>query len=142
MIRELPFDLFVRIWCLPWEQFVLPSAPKPFPLPQPASFPAGLPTFHELLSSHPRFLPWSAFSILLDGFIDSLFGCAATNQVKAVLNALSGEQLDTLKEEMEQLKEAFSLPEFFEEEEEEKKGKRAPGSGQLVLSAEPASPDR
>lgn len=37
--------------------------------------------------------------------------------------------MDTLKEEMEQLKEAFSLPEFFEEEEEEKKGKRAPGSG-------------
>ncbi|KAI1234152.1 hypothetical protein IHE44_0003868 [Lamprotornis superbus] len=44
------------------------------------------------------------------------------SKVKAVLNALSGQQLDTLKEEMEQLKEAFSLPEFFEEEEEEKKG--------------------
>ncbi|NXD02412.1 F1142 protein, partial [Certhia familiaris] len=44
------------------------------------------------------------------------------SKVKAVLNALSGEELDTLKEEMEQLKEAFSLPEFFEEEEEEKKG--------------------
>ncbi|XP_041337782.1 protein FAM114A2 [Pyrgilauda ruficollis] len=44
------------------------------------------------------------------------------SKVKAVLNALSGEKLDTLKEEMEQLKEAFSLPEFFEEEEEEKKG--------------------
>ncbi|NXO19315.1 F1142 protein, partial [Oriolus oriolus] len=44
------------------------------------------------------------------------------SKVKAVLNALSGEDLDTLKEEMEQLKEAFSLPEFFEEEEEEKKG--------------------
>jgi len=49
--------------------------------------------------------------------------------VKSVLNALSGEELDTLKEEMGQLKEAFSLPEFFEEEEEEKKGKRALGSG-------------
>lgn len=48
--------------------------------------------------------------------------------MKAVLNALSGEELNTLKEEMEQLKEAFSLPEFFEEEEEEKKGKRASGS--------------
>lgn len=48
--------------------------------------------------------------------------------MKAVLNALSGEKLDTLKEEMEQLKEAFSLPEFFEEEEEEKNGKKAPGS--------------
>lgn len=48
--------------------------------------------------------------------------------MKAVLNALSGEKLDTLQEEMEQLKEAFSLPEFFEEEEEEKKGKRVPGS--------------
>ncbi|NXE01199.1 F1142 protein, partial [Chaetorhynchus papuensis] len=44
------------------------------------------------------------------------------SKVKAVLNALSGEKLDTLQEEMEQLKEAFSLPEFFEEEEEEKKG--------------------
>ncbi|XP_035746822.1 protein FAM114A2 isoform X3 [Egretta garzetta] len=44
------------------------------------------------------------------------------SKVKSVLNALSGEELDTMKEEMEQLKEAFSLPEFFEEEEEEKKG--------------------
>ncbi|XP_033373670.1 protein FAM114A2 isoform X1 [Parus major] len=44
------------------------------------------------------------------------------SKVKAVLNALSGEELDKMKEEMEQLKEAFSLPEFFEEEEEEKKG--------------------
>ncbi|NWW76120.1 F1142 protein, partial [Climacteris rufus] len=44
------------------------------------------------------------------------------SKVKSVLNALSGEELDTLTEEMEQLKEAFSLPEFFEEEEEEKKG--------------------
>ncbi|NXH16826.1 F1142 protein, partial [Bucco capensis] len=44
------------------------------------------------------------------------------SKVKSVLNSLSGEELDTLKEEMEQLKEAFSLPEFFEEEEEEKKG--------------------
>ncbi|XP_063204786.1 protein FAM114A2 [Chroicocephalus ridibundus] len=44
------------------------------------------------------------------------------SKVKSVLNALSGEELDTLKDEMEQLKEAFSLPEFFEEEEEEKKG--------------------
>ncbi|KFQ27428.1 Protein FAM114A2 [Mesitornis unicolor] len=44
------------------------------------------------------------------------------SKVKSVLNALSGEELDTVKEEMEQLKEAFSLPEFFEEEEDEKKG--------------------
>ncbi|KFZ60635.1 Protein FAM114A2 [Podiceps cristatus] len=44
------------------------------------------------------------------------------SKVKSVLNALSGEELDTLKEELEQLKEAFSLPEFFEEEEEDKKG--------------------
>ncbi|NXS92053.1 F1142 protein, partial [Jacana jacana] len=44
------------------------------------------------------------------------------SKVKSVLNALSGEELHTLKGEMEQLKEAFSLPEFFEEEEEEKKG--------------------
>ncbi|NXL85747.1 F1142 protein, partial [Alectura lathami] len=44
------------------------------------------------------------------------------SKVKLVLNALSGEELDTVKEEMEQIKEAFSLAEFFEEEEEEKKG--------------------
>ncbi|XP_010717466.1 protein FAM114A2 [Meleagris gallopavo] len=44
------------------------------------------------------------------------------SKVKLVLNALSGEELDTVKEEMEQLNEAFSLAEFFEEEEEEKKG--------------------
>lgn len=43
--------------------------------------------------------------------------------MKLVLSALSGEELDTVKEEMEQLNEAFSLAEFFEEEEEEKKGK-------------------
>ncbi|XP_068017945.1 protein FAM114A2 isoform X2 [Melanerpes formicivorus] len=42
------------------------------------------------------------------------------SKVKSVLNALSGEELDTLEEEMEQLKEAFSLPEFFEDEEEER----------------------
>ncbi|KAM9373382.1 protein FAM114A2 isoform 1-T2 [Phaethornis superciliosus] len=44
------------------------------------------------------------------------------SKVKSVLNTFSGDKLDTLKEEMDQLKEAFSLPEFFEEEEEEKKG--------------------
>ncbi|NXP79697.1 F1142 protein, partial [Ramphastos sulfuratus] len=44
------------------------------------------------------------------------------SKVKSVLNALSGEELDTLEEEMEQLKEAFSLPEFFEDDEEENKG--------------------
>ncbi|NWX95432.1 F1142 protein, partial [Nothoprocta ornata] len=44
------------------------------------------------------------------------------SKVKLVLNALSGEELDMLKEEMEQLREAFSLAEFSEEEEEEKRG--------------------
>lgn len=43
-------------------------------------------------------------------------------QVKSILNSLSGEELETLKFELEQLKEAFSLPEFSEEEEEDKKG--------------------
>ena len=43
-------------------------------------------------------------------------------QVKSILNSLSGEELKTLKLELEQLKEAFSLAEFYEEEEEEKKG--------------------
>lgn len=43
-------------------------------------------------------------------------------QVKSILNSLSGEELETLKHELELLKEAFSLAEFCEEEEEEKKG--------------------
>lgn len=43
-------------------------------------------------------------------------------QVKSILNSLSGKELETLKHELEELKEAFSLAEFCEEEEEEKKG--------------------
>ncbi|XP_037354725.1 LOW QUALITY PROTEIN: protein FAM114A2 [Talpa occidentalis] len=43
-------------------------------------------------------------------------------KVKSILNSLSGEELETLKLELEQLKEAFSLAEFCEEEEEERKG--------------------
>ncbi|XP_064340548.1 protein FAM114A2 isoform X2 [Camelus dromedarius] len=43
-------------------------------------------------------------------------------KVKSILNSLSGEDLETLKLELEQLREAFSLGEFCEEEEEEKKG--------------------
>uniref|UniRef100_A0A8D0YT94 Family with sequence similarity 114 member A2 n=1 Tax=Sus scrofa TaxID=9823 RepID=A0A8D0YT94_PIG len=43
-------------------------------------------------------------------------------KVKSILNSLSGEELETLKLELEQLKEAFSLAEFCEEEEEETKG--------------------
>ncbi|KAB0399938.1 hypothetical protein E2I00_018308 [Balaenoptera physalus] len=43
-------------------------------------------------------------------------------KVKSILNSLSGEELETLKFELEQLKEAFSLAEFCEEEEEEEKG--------------------
>lgn len=43
------------------------------------------------------------------------------SKVKLVISALSGETLDTLKAELEQLKEAFSLTEFCDEEEEEKK---------------------
>ncbi|KAM7163066.1 protein FAM114A2 [Macrochelys suwanniensis] len=44
------------------------------------------------------------------------------SKVKSVINALSGEELDMLKVELEQLKEAFSLAEFYDDEEEEKKG--------------------
>uniref|UniRef100_A0A8D2D3Q4 Family with sequence similarity 114 member A2 n=1 Tax=Sciurus vulgaris TaxID=55149 RepID=A0A8D2D3Q4_SCIVU len=43
-------------------------------------------------------------------------------KVKSILNSLSGEDLEALKLELEQLKEAFSLAEFSEEDEEEKKG--------------------
>lgn len=42
--------------------------------------------------------------------------------MRSVLNSLSGDELETLKLELEQLKEAFSLAEFCDEEEEEKKG--------------------
>nr|XP_045009171.1 protein FAM114A2 [Jaculus jaculus]XP_045009172.1 protein FAM114A2 [Jaculus jaculus] len=43
-------------------------------------------------------------------------------KVKSILNSLSGQELDTIKIELEQLKEAFSLADFSEEEEEEKQG--------------------
>lgn len=43
-------------------------------------------------------------------------------KVKSILSSLSGEELETLKLELEQLKEAFSLAEFCDEEAEEKKG--------------------
>ncbi|XP_069851015.1 protein FAM114A2-like [Dipodomys merriami] len=43
-------------------------------------------------------------------------------KVKSVLNSLSGEELEVIIGELEQLKEEFSLAEFCEEEEEEKKG--------------------
>ncbi|XP_064423062.1 protein FAM114A2 isoform X2 [Latimeria chalumnae] len=42
-------------------------------------------------------------------------------KVKSVLTALSGEELEKLKLELEEIKEAFSLVEFDDEEEEEKK---------------------
>ncbi|KYO37594.1 protein FAM114A2 [Alligator mississippiensis] len=44
------------------------------------------------------------------------------SKVKSVLHALSGEELDALKMELEQLKEAFSLAEFYDDDDEEKKG--------------------
>ncbi|XP_053422481.1 protein FAM114A2 isoform X2 [Nycticebus coucang] len=43
-------------------------------------------------------------------------------KVKSILNSLSGKELETLKFELQQLKETFSLAEFCDEEEEEKKG--------------------
>ncbi|XP_072486894.1 protein FAM114A2 isoform X2 [Notamacropus eugenii] len=42
-------------------------------------------------------------------------------KVKSLTNSLSGEELENLKLELEQLKEAFSLAEFSDEEEDEKK---------------------
>ncbi|XP_019361644.1 PREDICTED: protein FAM114A2 [Gavialis gangeticus] len=44
------------------------------------------------------------------------------SKVKSVLHALSGAESDALKMELEQLKEAFSLAEFYDDDEEEKKG--------------------
>ncbi|XP_021498205.2 protein FAM114A2 isoform X1 [Meriones unguiculatus] len=43
-------------------------------------------------------------------------------KVKSILSSLSGEELQTTRLELEQLKEAFSLAEFCEEEEEERQG--------------------
>ncbi|XP_042306262.1 protein FAM114A2 [Sceloporus undulatus] len=43
------------------------------------------------------------------------------SKVKSVISSLSGEELNTLKAELEQLKEAFSLAEFCDDEEEEKR---------------------
>ncbi|XP_053146882.1 protein FAM114A2 [Hemicordylus capensis] len=43
------------------------------------------------------------------------------SKVKSVISALSGDEFETLKAELEQLKEAFSLTEFYDDEEEEKK---------------------
>ncbi|XP_044306910.1 protein FAM114A2 [Varanus komodoensis] len=43
------------------------------------------------------------------------------SKVKSVISTLSGEELDTIKAELEQLKEAFSLAEFCDDEEEEKR---------------------
>nr|XP_056716211.1 protein FAM114A2 isoform X2 [Euleptes europaea] len=42
------------------------------------------------------------------------------SKVKSVIGTLSGTELDALKAELEQLKEAFSLAEFYDDEEEEK----------------------
>lgn len=58
----------------------------------------------------------------LVGLRFSLWLSFLLNQVKSVISALSGDELDTLKAELEQLKEAFSLAEFYDDEEEEKKG--------------------
>ncbi|XP_007641625.1 protein FAM114A2 isoform X1 [Cricetulus griseus] len=43
-------------------------------------------------------------------------------KVKSILSSLSGEELQTTRLELEQLKEAFSLAEFCEDEEEERQG--------------------
>ncbi|XP_060096252.1 protein FAM114A2 isoform X2 [Heteronotia binoei] len=44
------------------------------------------------------------------------------SKVKSVIGTLSGAELDALKTELEQLKEAFSLAEFYDDEKEEKEG--------------------
>ncbi|GCB69694.1 hypothetical protein scyTo_0001105 [Scyliorhinus torazame] len=48
-------------------------------------------------------------------------------KVKSVLNALSGEDLEKLKEELAAIKEAFCLVEFDDEDEEENKGNDGSG---------------
>ncbi|XP_012893020.1 PREDICTED: protein FAM114A2-like [Dipodomys ordii] len=64
-------------------------------------------------------------------------------KVKSVLNSLSGEELEAIILELEQLKDVFSLAEFCEEEEEEKKGDEDFSEGitelfsQLYISCKP-----
>lgn len=45
-------------------------------------------------------------------------------QVKSVLTTLSGEELSTLKDDLAQIKESFSLMEFDDEEVDDPKGKK------------------
>ncbi|XP_069879012.1 protein FAM114A2-like [Dipodomys merriami] len=64
-------------------------------------------------------------------------------KVKSVLNSLSGEKLEAIILELEQLKDVFSLADFCEEEEEEKKGDEDFSEGitelfsQLYISCKP-----
>ncbi|XP_042558066.1 protein FAM114A2-like [Dipodomys spectabilis] len=64
-------------------------------------------------------------------------------KVKSVLNSLSGEELEAIILELEQLKDSFSLAEFCEEEEEKKKGDENFSEGitelfsQLYISCKP-----
>lgn len=62
--------------------------------------------------------------------------------MKSILSSLSGEELQTTRLELEQLKEAFSLAEFCEEEEEERQGNAGfctQAGGSLVGCSDPWS---
>lgn len=52
-----------------------------------------------------------------------LFLCVCVLQVKSVLTTLSGDELHQLREELELIKDSFSLVEFDDEDVDEKKGK-------------------
>lgn len=61
MVTQLHFDPCITVWCLPWEHYVLPSAPRAVLFTQLASVPAGL---QQLLTSYSVLiptclLPWS-----------------------------------------------------------------------------------
>lgn len=61
-------------------------------------------------------------------YLSSRFGllkelCCWCVQVKSVLTTLSGEELTTLRDDLEQIRESFSLMEFDDEEVDDPKGK-------------------
>lgn len=59
----------------------------------------------------------------MSAFFFLLFLYVCVLQVKSVLTTLSGDELHQLREELELIKDSFSLVEFDDEDVDEKKGK-------------------
>lgn len=66
--------------------------------------------------------PYSLYSIW--SISAEIYFCdfLSLTQVKLVIGTLSGVELEALKAELQQIKDAFSLAEFSDDEEEEKEG--------------------